>query len=120
MAPKIIRSRRAMANLQTKIREAINAGRSAQSRGKSEARFLQTLNGKKVTLQDHLGHVTEAGKAYYSALGIPVPKLYNSETPLSNDQGDGPQRAQGPGATSPRRRLLARDKARRGLLRSEP
>ena len=86
MAPKIIRNRRAMANLQNKLREAIDAGRSAQSRGNSEARFIQTLNSKKLTLQDHLGHATEAGKVYYGLLGIRVPKLYSYETPLINDQ----------------------------------
>ena len=71
MPPHIIRGRRAMANMQNKIREAMDAGRMAQSRGKSEARFIQLLNGKKVTLQNHFGHATEAGIAYYSILGVP-------------------------------------------------
>ena len=75
MAPKIIRNRRAMANLQNKIREAIDAGRWAQSRGNCEACFIHTLNGKRLTLQNHLGHATEAEKIYYGLLGIPVPKL---------------------------------------------
>ena len=86
MPPKIIRNRRAMANLQNKLREAIDAGRAPQSRGSSKARFIQTLNGKKVALQNHLGHVTEAGKVYYDLLGIPPPKLYSYELPLINDQ----------------------------------
>ena len=56
MPPKVVRGRRiAMANMQNKIREAMDAGRTAQSRGKSEARFIELLNGKKVVLQNNTG-----------------------------------------------------------------
>jgi len=85
MPPKVIRGRRVMANMQNKIREAMDAGRTAQSRGKSEARFIELLTGEKVVLQNNTGQATEAGQAYYGILGVPVPKLYNYEEPLIND-----------------------------------
>ena len=84
---QLLRGRRlAISNMQNQIREAMDAGRTAQSRGKSEARFIELLNGKKLTLQNSGGQATEAGQAYYSLLGVPVPKLYNYEEPLINDQ----------------------------------
>jgi hypothetical protein len=65
MPPKqLLRGRRfAMSNMQNQIREAMDAGRTAQMRGRSEARFIELLNGKKLVLQNSGGQATEAGQA---------------------------------------------------------